>query len=96
LYQWKFFFPFAAFCASLQIKWLIKWRKFLTYYKGSNREYSLGVSFFSDKKNRVLYGKIRDENITKYKDVIEFYWSNNGKCKEIKDTNYDKYKYIET
>ncbi|KAG4086133.1 hypothetical protein H8356DRAFT_1357300 [Neocallimastix lanati (nom. inval.)] len=40
--------------------------------------------------------KIRDENIKKYKEVIGFYWSNNGKHQRIKGTNYNIYKYIET
>lgn len=48
------------------------------------------------KKSRSLYKRIRNVNIKKYKDVIEFYWSNNGKRQGIKSTNYDKSKYIET
>jgi len=38
------------------------------------------------KKSCSLYRKIRDENIKKSKDVIEFYWSNNGKRQGIKGT----------
>ena len=50
-----------------------------------------------DKKIKFsLYRKIRDENIKKYKDVIEFHCSNNRKAQGIKGTNYDIYKYIVT
>jgi len=58
------------------------------------------MSHFSwTKKSISLYRKkkkIRDENIKKYKDVIEFYWSNNDKRQGIKGANYDKYECIET
>jgi len=40
------------------------------------------------------FRRITDENIKKYKYVIEFYWSNNGQRHGIKGRNYDKYKNI--
>jgi len=61
---------------------------------------SLRCHIFLGQKSRFLSikkkKKIRDENIKKYKDVIEFYWSNNDKRQGIKGANYDKYEYIET
>jgi len=48
------------------------------------------------KKSLVLYKKIKKKNITKFKDVIESYWSDVGKFQRIKSTNYDNFKFINT
>jgi len=48
------------------------------------------------KNSLVLYNKIKKKKFTKFKDVIESYWSDVGKFQGIKGTNYDKlqiYKY---
>jgi len=44
----------------------------------------------------MLYKKIRKKNITKFKDIIESYWSDIGKLKGIKGMNYDNFKFINT
>jgi len=47
------------------------------YYKKDLIENIPMMLHFSwTKKSRSLYRKIRNENIKKYQDVIEFYWSN--------------------
>jgi len=44
----------------------------------------------------VLYKKIKKKNITKFKDVIESYWSDVCKFQGIKGMNYDNFKFINT
>jgi len=44
----------------------------------------------------VLFKKIKKKNITKFKDVIESYWSDVGKFQGIKGMNYDNFKFINT
>jgi len=46
------------------------------------------------KKSLMLYKKIKKKNITKFKDVIESYWSDVGKFQGIKGMNYDNFKFI--
>ena len=50
--------------------------------------------YFWSKKSLVLYEKIKKKNITKFKDVIESYWSDVGKFQGIKGMNYDNFKFI--
>jgi len=48
------------------------------YYKGYNREIFLGCHIFLEQKtsrSSSLYRKIRNENIKKNKDEMEFYWT---------------------
>ena len=54
------------------------------------------LRFSQLKKSLVLYKKIRKKNITKFKDVIESYWSDVAKFQGIKSTNYDNFKFINT
>jgi len=44
----------------------------------------------------VLYKKIKKNNITKFKDFIELYWSDVGKFQGIIGMNYDNFKFINT
>ena len=48
------------------------------------------------KKSLVLYKKIKKKNITKFKDIIESYWSDVDKFQGIKGTNYDNFKFRNT
>jgi len=44
----------------------------------------------------VLYKKIKKKSITKFKDVIESYWTDVAKFQGNKGTNYDNFKFINT
>jgi len=48
------------------------------------------------KKSLVLYKKIKKKNITKFRDVLESYWSDVSKFQGIKGMNYDNFKFINT
>ena len=89
-------FPIAGFCASFQIKCFRKWRNSKCIIKDLINHIPSISRYSWSKKTLVLYKKIKKNNITKFKDFIELYWSDVGKFQGIIGMNYDNFKFINT
>jgi len=88
--------PIAGFCTSLQIKYFCKWRNSKCIIKDIISYIPSMPCYSWSKKSLVLYKKIKKKNITKFKDIIESYWSDVDKFQGIKGTNYDNFKFRNT